>query len=34
MLIDRYDITGRNKLPMDFAGLIGNIKDIYSSDAA
>lgn len=32
MLVVRFDSTGNNKLPMDFSGIIGNIKNIFSSD--
>jgi hypothetical protein len=32
MLVVRFDSTGKNKLPMDFSGIIGNIKNIFSSD--
>jgi hypothetical protein len=33
MLVVRYDASGKNKLPMDFSGMIGNIKNIFSSDS-
>jgi len=33
MLIVRYDASGKNKLPMDFSGIIGNIKNIFSSES-
>ena len=33
MLIIKYDATGKNKLPMDFSGIIGNIKNNFSSES-
>ena len=32
MLVVRYDSSGRNLLPMDFSGIIGNIKNMFSSE--
>jgi hypothetical protein len=34
MLVVRYDATGINKLPIDFSGLISNIKNNFSSESS
>jgi hypothetical protein len=32
MLVVRYDQSGKNQLPMDFSSIIGNIKNMFSSE--
>jgi hypothetical protein len=32
MLVVRYDESGKNQLPMDFSSIIGNIKNMFSSE--
>ena len=34
MLVVRYDQSGKNILPMDFSSIIGNIKNIFSSESS
>jgi hypothetical protein len=33
MLVVRYDESGKNKIPMDFSGIIANIKNNFSSES-